>query len=297
MHRILFVTLLSLLLTGCAIPAPEPDQAVRDAEPVLELPGEHWVAATDPRATILALHSFSDYHAAFDHLGPWLAERGVTVVGYDQRGFGDAPHPGHWAGTEVMVDDAIRRAEALRADSDAPLYLLGESMGGAVAMLVAIRRPDLVDGLILAAPAVREGIFIRYPYSFGLYLLASLAPGRIEHLNRDPEHPLLRPESAERLARDPNVIREVRMDTYQGLIRMADLASNRAPEVSQPVLLMYGGRDDSIPQVAVEHLREDWGKRVTWRFYPEAPHLLLQGRDWQRAAADIVDWVHSRPAH
>ncbi len=57
------------------------------------------------------------------------------------------------------MDDAAGLARQLAERyPDRPLYLLGESLGGAVAMLVAARHPDLpVDGLILAAPAVREG--------------------------------------------------------------------------------------------------------------------------------------------
>lgn len=255
------------------------------------LPEAHWLPAQSPRGQVLALHSFGDYHAAFRHIGPWLARRGYGVHSFDQRGFGGAPHPGHWAGTDLMVDDALRRARAIRATHGGPVYLLGESMGGAVAMLAAARAPEAVDGIILAAPAVREGIWIRYPYNAGLFVVAGLAPGATASVERDADNPLLRQDSARRLADDPKVIRQVRMDSYQGLIRLADRASDQAPTIRVPTMLLFGGRDEAIPRVSINHLRAHLDERVSWHFYPDAPHLLLQGHQWQRQACDILSWL------
>ncbi len=179
---------------------------------------QQWTPPGDMRGVIVALHSFGDYRAAFNLAAPALARRGYRVYAFDQAGFGTRNLNDRWAGEERLVDDAARAvADAARQHPGQPLYLLGESLGGAVAILVAHRHPELpIRGLILAAPAVREGIRLRYGWNVLIASAAILAPGYRLTVNRAPDDPLLAPEAARRLADDPRVMRRVRMDSYWG---------------------------------------------------------------------------------
>src|SRR3546814_15118199 len=78
---------------------------------------------------------FNDYSNAFADSGPALAAQGLEVYASDQRGFGEAPHRGLWPGVEALPGDLTTAAGLLRQrHPDLPLYLLGESMGGAVVL-------------------------------------------------------------------------------------------------------------------------------------------------------------------
>jgi alpha-beta hydrolase superfamily lysophospholipase len=114
----------------------------------LELPLRAWLPEGEPRAVILALHGFNDYSAAFEEPGAWWVERGIATYAYDQRGFGEAPHRGRWAGSETLSDDLVALAGLIRErHPERPLYILGESMGGAVAMVAFAENPAFqVDG-------------------------------------------------------------------------------------------------------------------------------------------------------
>jgi len=81
------------------------------------------------------------------------------------------------------------------------------------------------------------------------------------------------------------------MDAYRGLIRYADRASNIADQLDTPTLLMYGGKDKSVPAVSIERLRTHLGARAEYQFYDSGPHLLLQGRDWQTVAEHTLNWL------
>lgn len=100
---------------------------------------------------MLFLHGLTDsgegWPAAVEH---W--QGGYSIVTVDQRGHGGSPrftadqlveHPG-----DVMVDDAVALLEHL----DRPV-VVGHSLGGAVALAAAVRRPDLVRALVLEDPA------------------------------------------------------------------------------------------------------------------------------------------------
>ncbi len=274
-------------LSACAGRAPVP--------PPLEL--RAWDAPGRPKAVILALHSFGDYSAAFDLAAPDLAAAGYQVYGFDQAGFGARTlADGRWAGEARLVADAADTARRLaERHPDTPLFLLGESLGGAVAMLVASRHPEIpLRGLILAAPAVREGIRLRYGWNVLIGSAATLAPGHHLDVERAPDDPRLAPAAARRRANDPLVMHEVRMDAYWGLIQLADSASDEADRITVPTLLLYGDLDTSVPAVGIQRLRERLGAHGDYQTFPQGPHLLLQGRHWPRVTATIKRWAGAR---
>ena len=155
-----------MMLLACApvqVPAGPPaaspvlaDDALVVADG-LRLPLRAWLPESGPPdAVIVALHGFNDYSNFFDGLGRFLAGRGVASYAYDQRGFGAAPHRGLWPGTEALTGDLRAAVAAVRnRHPGTPIYLYGESMGGAVVMVaMAEAQPPDVDGVILEAPAV-----------------------------------------------------------------------------------------------------------------------------------------------
>jgi len=277
---------------GETVSAPVLQDSVLVTRDGVRLPVSRWEAQA-PRAQIVALHSFRDYRGAFDQLGPWFAQRGVSLIALDQRGFGDAPHRGLWAGGQALVDDVRDLVSSLRrADPDVPVYLLGESMGGSVAVaLMGDEDPPDVAGLILAAPGVREGIPARGLWDAGLWLSERLMPGFSVTVNQDYDGELA-PEAVNRFRNDPKVLREIRADTYAGLVALADLASERAGAVTAPMLVLYGETDRTIRQVAICNLaRRHATDRVDLRIRSHWAHLLLHGPDREAVAGEILGWI------
>ena len=95
---------------------------------------------------ILMLHGgISDSDMLVDPLEPALRER-FRIVAFDRRGHG------HTADTDAAFhydDMATETVGALEKLIAAPAHVLGWSDGGNVALLVALRRPDLVRSLVL----------------------------------------------------------------------------------------------------------------------------------------------------
>ncbi len=95
--------------------------------------------------TVLLLHGgLSDSDAMLDTIGGPLGET-YRVVAFDRRGHGrtaDTSEPFHYA---TMADETIAFLELLGG----PAHLVGWSDGGNVGLLVALRRPDLVERLVM----------------------------------------------------------------------------------------------------------------------------------------------------
>lgn len=108
-----------------------------------------------PRQQILLLHGLAGHVGEWDDLAPRLLADGHRVVSYDARGHGESTRrPGNVT-RAACVEDAVTLIGEL---SLAPVTLVGQSLGGHTAMLLASAHPDLVRSLILieAGPAGRD---------------------------------------------------------------------------------------------------------------------------------------------
>ena len=105
---------------------------------------------TGPLAILVP--GMGDLRQTYRFLSPALAEAGWSVVTTDLRGHGDSDTSFRDYGDEATADDLVALVEALGA----PALLVANSMSAGSAVLVAARRPDLVRGLALVGPFVRN---------------------------------------------------------------------------------------------------------------------------------------------
>ncbi|MDO8607418.1 MAG: alpha/beta fold hydrolase [Phaeospirillum sp.] len=309
MRRGLAVILL-VLVSGCAAqlyprgpismePAIEQDHW-RAADGV-RLPLRSWLPSGRPKAVILALHGMNDYSNAFDAPGRALAAQGVATYAYDQRGFGGGPHPGFWSSAAAMADDLCVAAALLRErHPEAPLYVLGESMGGAVALVAAAAQPPpAVSGLILSAPAVWGRSTMGFFQHTALWLAYRVAPGWTLSGGGLKIQPSDNMEMLRALSRDPLVIKATRVDAIHGMVDLMDAAQLASADVELPTLLLYGEKDEIIPPAPtwaairrLPHLGD--GQRVA--LYADGWHMLLRDLQARVVVDDIVAWIEAPKA-
>jgi alpha-beta hydrolase superfamily lysophospholipase len=307
---VVFVLPLALVVLGACAPrqqdlgpmagtpvVPRLDEAGLTTADGVMLPVRRWLPAGAPTAVVLALHGYNDYSNAFAAPGAWLAARGVAVYAYDQRGFGATPQRGIWPGTELMVADLRAMAGILRArHSHLPLYLLGDSMGGAVVMVaVTGAEPPPHDGLILAAPAVWGQSTMPEIQVMALDLFAHTLPWLPVDGRGFKRKPSDNVEMLQALGRDPLIIKESRLDAVYGLVALMDAALAAAARLDARALILLGDNEDIIPAESIEEmlrrLPEAGAERRRIALYPAGYHMLL--RDLQRATvlADIRHWI------
>lgn len=299
--------LLALPLAGCTpqlIPAGPriADASLGEDALVMEdgarLPLRAWLPEGAPRAVLLCLHGFNDSRNFMTEPAPALNKAGLAVYAYDQRGFGGAPHRGVWPGAATLAADAVSAARLVRArHPEAPLFLLGESMGGAVLLLAATRaEPPPAQGYVLLAPAVWGRVTMPGIMVGLLDALAHVVP-RVAVASSVPGiTPTDNLRALQRMARDPLTIRETRVDTTKGLVDLMDDALAAAPRLRPdmpPMLLVYGARDQLVPPVATRALLERLPDGVPARiaYYTGVHHMPLRDLQAPVVIRDMLAWM------
>ena len=264
------------------------------------LPLYHRASEGPPRAVVLALHGFGDYSGAFRVLDGPFTGADIVLYAYDQRGFGATADAGRWAGGARLARDARLVAQLLRRrHPDTPLYLVGESMGGAVALLALAGQPPLpVDGVALLAPAVWARKTMPWYQRWGLGLLARIAPdlelsgNAARRLGIEPTDD---PEVRRALSLDPLVQKRFRVATLDGLTHLMDAALESAPQLPIPALLLYGEQDRIIPPRPVCALLAGLPnpRHPAWRMvlYPKGYHMLTRYTGAAATRRDLVAWL------
>ena len=261
------------------------------------LPLRAWRPEGEAAAAVVALHGFGDYSNAFAEFGPTLAAAGVAVFAPDQRGFGRAGRWGRWHGADAMVADARALVAMVRRDLPGrPVFLMGESMGGAVAML-AMTEAGSADGAILSAPAVWGRQWMPWYQAWTLELAGHTIPWLPLNPRGLPFKPSDNIEMLRRLGRDPLFLKNPRVDAVYGLVELMDAAQHAAPDARGPLLVLYGGRDDLVPKkptcAMLGKLRSRPSAEPVLRvvLYPNGYHMLFRDLDGARVVADIAAWA------
>jgi pimeloyl-ACP methyl ester carboxylesterase len=170
--RILLISLAVLLLVVLVGPFLVPVPPLADTVPPEDLADPdsrfvdvdglqvHYKMAGQGEPALMLLHGFAASTFTWREVMDPLAARG-TVVAFDRPAFGltGRPMPGEWSGpnpysTKAQADLTVALMDRLGLDR---AVLVGNSAGGTVALLAALRHPERVAALVLVDPAIDTG--------------------------------------------------------------------------------------------------------------------------------------------
>ncbi|SCA55457.1 Lysophospholipase [Candidatus Terasakiella magnetica] len=261
-----------------------------------KLPLRIWPAKGEKKAILLGVHGFNDYGNFLNPDAPeHFTQNGIELITYDQRGFGQAPHRGMWAGTQTLKNDLAKIIHLIHArNEDLPLFVLGESMGGAIVMnTLASVKPLPVEGIILSAPAVWGMRIWPWYQKAGLYLISHTLPW-LKLSGGGIVQPTDHLENWKNWSRDPLVIRGTRVDAIFGVSQAMEAALESAPHIQTPTLVLYGAKDEVIPKNATKAMLGLMQHTPKLAYYPEGWHWLPRDINAPIVWKDIVSWIKAR---
>lgn len=257
-----------------------------------------WQPGAEPWAVLVALHGFNGYRKTFEKPAEFFTANGILVLAYDQRGFGEDPDAGLWAGGDILAKDLAAFLALVKLEHPGkPVFVAGESMGAAVA-LTALAATEGADGLILLGPAVWGWSQMNPFYEAVLKLTARLLPWVKLSGRRFGRLPSDNIAMLRQMAADPYVIKGTRLDAITGLVNLMEQGLKAAPAIKIPTLVLYGARDRVVPSHAVSSLaRTLRGDAWQERRYERGYHMLLRDCAGDEVAADVLRFMAERAGH
>ncbi len=186
------------------------------------------------KVEVLALHGWGRSAQDFERVFARPAFEHRTAVAVDLPGFGATPLPDFAYCTRDYADALIPLLESF----EQPVVILGHSRGGAIALCLAAKRPDLVSGLVLTgAPLLRATSKKKSPVRYRL--IRQLAKWRLVPA-RQLESARQRFGSAD-YNNASGLLREI-------LVKVVNESfENELAVVACPVELVWGELDTAVP--------------------------------------------------
>ncbi|GAQ87215.1 Monoacylglycerol Lipase [Klebsormidium nitens] len=271
----------------------------------LKLFTQRWLPEGEAKALVCIVHGYGmESSIYFGGVGERLAKDGFAAVALDHMGHGQSEgEPVYFKSLDILVDDALFFFNKVKAEyAGKGSFLFGESMGGAICLLIHRREPDAWKGAVLLAPMCKISEKLKPPPIVTAIMskLAFVAPKwKIVPTKDIIETGFKEPAKREELRKNPFAYQEKpRLGTALALLRASSSIEQRLDEVTIPFLLLHGGAD-AVTDPEVSAALHDQAKSFdkTFKLYPGMWHGLLTGEPDDNAELvwhDILAWLDQR---
>jgi acylglycerol lipase len=263
----------------------------------LEIYWQAWREQAPARAVVVISHGAGEHSGRYGRPALALAEVGYPVYALDHRGHGRSE------GRRALVDRLDNAAADLdllidlarREQPDVPLFLLGHSLGGTIALRYALCHQDKLDGLILSGPVAAIDL-PPAPVRLVAKALSAALPW-MPALGVDPAVVSRDPAEVEAYRSDPLVHHgKLPVRTVAEIAAATESFPGQVASLTLPLLLVHGSEDRLAPVRGSRMVYERASSLdKTLEIYDGLFHEVLNElpEDRARVLADIIAWLNA----
>jgi acylglycerol lipase len=246
----------------------------------------HWKAIAS-RRVVICIHGLGDYSGWFNNIAPELVADGSEVYALDLRGFGESVAKSSDRG-EVAdfnrhlqdIDDFVSYVRIQHKGKH--LFLFGHSLGCAYSLWYAAQFPSKVEGLVLAAPAVKCNLDTAD-------VARKRDPEEVAIMQSDPFEVLVLPEAY-----------------FSKAVLLVNTSLENAQSIKTPTLILQGSADVVVTEQCAKELYaklaasdkklvifEGAGHWFHDVLCPVAPRSKCDSKGRQQFMLIVKDWLRS----
>ncbi len=245
------------------------------------------------KATLVLVHGINDHKGRYVVLQDDLAKADYGSLAYDQRGFGlsegERADVAHY---QELLCDLSGVVHWLRGKHPAAkVFVIGHSLGAAIAATYCIDYANDVDGLILSAPAYDVPLF-PFWMEWLAYLLNVFMPARSCRYPSTRGKRSRDPAVDAAVAEDPLIFNRGTPRFYVEFRKMNRYLHERAGQIGLPTLILQGGADTIIRPKGAESLSAQLKhpkNKLIW--YEGHYHEVFHEIGRERVVADMITWL------
>jgi pimeloyl-ACP methyl ester carboxylesterase len=238
---------------------------------------------------LVLIHGLADRDESWAPMLRRLKRAGFHVYAPDLLGSGRSPRPGDSdysiATQEKFIADFIQSLGLQKTDVG------GWSMGGWIAMKLAIDHPDMVDRVVVYDP-----VGITFPRQFGTNVFHPTTTAELQHLadllepHAKPLPEFVRRDALRSMGKDQWVIDREMASMLTGKDKLDD----SLPTMTEPLLIVWGSDDGLLP-IALGQKMHALQPKSELDIVEGCGHLAPETCS-SRVAAATADFLKSNPA-
>jgi alpha-beta hydrolase superfamily lysophospholipase len=260
---------------------------------------QSWSPAGDQRCrgVVTIAHGYGEHIGRYAHVAARLNEAGYAVYGLDHHGHGRSAGKRGRIGLAAAVADLDQLIVTVSRsrNPELPQFLLGHSLGGAIALRYAIAHQNRLAGLALSAPlAAVEGGRALQAFARALGRLLPSAPvSRVDPRLVSRDHGVVTAYQRDPLVHHGQVPAGVAREM---LVHIGSLAGD-VRRITVPTLLMWGTADRLCPPAGAELVAANIGSSdLTVKRYEGLFHEIMNEPEQGQVLDDLVAWLDAHAA-
>ncbi len=253
-----------------------------------------WWRPHEPKGVLVVVHGIGEHSGRY---GPFIRhffERGYAIALYDQRGHGQSEgERGHIEHIQDLLGDLADFVELTkRGFPQVPMFLVGHSFGGQIALNFAVRYSKGLRGLILSSPNIGLKLDVG---KWRLRLSEALARWFPRmRMGQEIQGQFLSHDEtvAAAYAVDPRVTRRFTMHAVMQVLHNLDLVMALASRIHLPSLFLHAGADHICdPEATRQFYRRIPVGRKRLKVYEGLYHELFNEIGKEAVFQDIEQWL------
>jgi len=246
------------------------------------------------KAALLLVHGMGAHSARWEFLAEFFAGKGYPSYAIELRGFGRTPDRprGHIDSFDAYYQDILALRDLIRIENPGrKVFILGESIGGLIAFMVA----NSFAGQLLISPAFANGM--KYPLASYLTLAAFMLirpkktieiPFTSAMCTRDPAYRKV-------MDHNPDELRVASLRMLRNILFAQVEAKRAAKDIKVPALFLISGKDLLVDERAGRKVFDGLPLEDKTKIeYPDMLHALSIDLGREKVFADMLNWLEER---
>nr|XP_034305843.1 monoglyceride lipase-like [Crassostrea gigas] len=261
---------------------------------------KHWYSSAKPRGVLFICHGIGDHSLWYEDLADILVKIGFYVFTHDHVGQGQSEgFHNHVDSFNEYTSVIFQHCNEVKEKyPDLPLFVFGNSVGATIALLAAVQKPGLFQGLVLSGTLLLPS---GGPPSFLREVCTRLFLGtlfsQMKLFDIEPWTVTKDLNVIKRYAEDPLIHRFVKAQWCVAFMNAIMRLEDTLKSIDCPLLILHGDADPVSDVKSSQELFDtvkSSDKEI--KVYPRLYHFLLLESEEERSKVfdDIINWFYKQ---
>ena len=244
----------------------------------------------DVKAVAVIVHGLAEHLGRYDELASVLLARKFAVYRFDHRGHGhSAGQRAYYGNYNETVEDVRSVAELAKAEQpQAPLFVVGHSMGGFATACFATKYPAAAQGIVLSGALTRDNKKL-IQGTCDMYGNAEYMANALAHLVCTDA------EVVKAYNDDPLVLKDISLRLFHEIGKGVSWLKENSRTFVAPTLILHGGADKIVWAKDSRDFYDDIASMdKELKIYAGLYHEILNEPAKVVIMNEIADWIEKR---